>query len=70
MVINDIPLSKFSKQIDEFFRNRTFTTVTEKGGGLVDVAYIGSMMTLDPVQIEERNNFIILTGMVAKEKEQ
>ena len=64
MKISNVPLEKFSAQIDEFFRDRDFTTVTDNNDGTVDISYFGNMMTLDPEQIEERNNIMILIGKV------
>ena len=64
MKISNISLEKFGTQIDEFFRDRDFTTVTDNNDGTVDISYFGNMMTLDPEQVEERNNIMILMGQV------
>ncbi len=66
MKISNVSLEKFGTQIDEFFRDRDFTTVTDNNDGTVGVEYFGSMVTLDPEQSEERNNFMILMGKVAE----
>ncbi|MFT8543680.1 MAG: hypothetical protein ABF768_03540 [Leuconostoc falkenbergense] len=62
MKISNVSLEKFGTQIDEFFRDRDFTTVTDNNDGTVDIVYFGNMMTLDPEQVEERNNIMILMG--------
>lgn len=64
MKISNVSLKNFGTQIDEFFRDRDFTTVTDNNDGTVDISYFGNMMTLDPEQVEERNNIIILMGQV------
>ncbi|MGX6466402.1 hypothetical protein [Leuconostoc falkenbergense] len=64
MKVSNVSLKKFGTQIDDFFRGRIFTTVTDNNDGTVDVEYFGSMVTLDPEQSEERNNFMILMGKV------
>ncbi|MBK0041501.1 MULTISPECIES: hypothetical protein [unclassified Leuconostoc] len=64
MKISNVSLEKFGTQIDEFFRDRDFTTVTYNNDGTVDISYFGNMMTLDPEQVEERNNIMILMGKV------
>ena len=64
MKVSNVSLEKFGTQIDEFFRGRIFTTVTDNNDGTVNVEYFGNMMTLDPEQVEERNNIIILMGQV------
>lgn len=64
MKISNVSLEKFGTQIDEFFRDRDFTTVTDNNDGTVDISYFGNMMTFDPEQVEERNNIMILMGKV------
>lgn len=64
MKISNVSLEKFGIQINEFFRDRDFTTVTDNNDGTVDISYFGNMMTLDPEQVEERKNIMILMGKV------
>lgn len=62
MKISNVSLEKFGSQINEFFRDRDFTTVTDNNDGTADIGYFGNMMTLNPEQVEERNNIMIFMG--------